>query len=147
MFPGAGEVLAGNGLVGLRGYFWQGGQVLSENAASAVAREAWKVALEAEVHTFRDETLRAMNAARPGHWIEDTEQVVKVAGERFGQRALEKLLPLRVQAGEDAFSPGGPRGVGEQGAAAGAAPDGGGARDRKAANVVAGRTRNLRARR
>jgi len=121
--------------------------VLSENAGGGVARETWKAAWEAEVQTFRDETLRAMNAARPGHWIADTEQVVKEAGERFGRRALEKLLPLRGQAGEDALSPGGPRGVGAQGAAAGAAPDGGGARDRKAADVVAGRTRNLRARR
>jgi hypothetical protein len=60
--------------------------VLSENAAGGVAREAWKAALEAEAQAFRDETLRAMNAARPGHCIEDTEQVVKEAGERFGQR-------------------------------------------------------------
>jgi hypothetical protein len=120
---------------------------MSEKATDDVTMAVWETALEAEVQAFRDETLRAMNAARPGHWIADTEQVVKEAGERFRQRALEKLLQLRVQAGEGAFSPGGPRGVGEQGAAAGAAPDGGGARNREAADVVAGRTRNLRARR
>jgi hypothetical protein len=102
---------------------------MSEKAADDVTFEAWRAALEAEVRAFEEETLRAMNAARRGHWIEDTEQVVKAAGERFRQRALEKLLQLRVQAGEGAFSPAGRRGVGEQGAAGGAAPDGGGARE------------------
>lgn len=120
---------------------------MSEKTAGEVMMEVWQAALEAEVRAFREESLRAMNAARPGHWIEDTEQVVKEAGERFRCRALEKLLQLRVRAGEGAFSPGGPRGVGEQGAAGGAAPDGGGARDGEAADVVAGRARNPRARR
>jgi hypothetical protein len=96
---------------------------MSEKAADDVTMAAWQAALEAGVRAFQEETLQAMNAARPGHWIEDTEQGVKEAGERLRRRALEKLLPLRVQAGEDAFSPGGARGVGPQGAAAGAAPD------------------------
>ena len=120
---------------------------MSEQTTDEVTMAVWKAVLEAEVQAFRDETLRAMNAARPGHWIEDTEQVVREAGARFSRRALEQLLQLRIQAGEGAFSPGGPRGVGEQRAAGGAAPDGGGARDREASAVVAGRTRNLRARR
>lgn len=120
---------------------------MSKQAADDVTMPVWNAALEAEVRAFEEETLRALNAARPGHWIEDTEQVVKAAGERFRRRALEQLLQLRVQAGEGAFSPAGPGDVGEQGAAGGAAPDGGGARDGEAADVVAGRARNLRARR
>jgi hypothetical protein len=96
---------------------------MSEKTTDDVMMAVWKAALEAEVQAFREETLQAMNAARPGHWIEDTEQVVREAGERFRRRALEKLLQLRVQAGEGVFSPGGPRGVGEQGAAGRAAPD------------------------
>jgi hypothetical protein len=119
---------------------------MREKTRDDVTMAVWEAALEAEVRVFQEETLRAMNAARPGHWIEDTEQVVKAAGERFRQRALEKLLQLRVRAGEGAFSPWGPRVVGEQGAAGGAAPDGGGARDGEAADLVAGRKRDLRAR-
>ena len=130
----------------MTGCFWHGGQATSEKSVEDVTIGAWKAALETEARVFQEETLRAMNAARPGHWIEDTEQVVKAAGERFRQRALEKLLQLRVRAGEGALSPGGPRGVGDPGAAGGGAPDGGGARDGEQAELVAGRQRDLRAR-
>jgi hypothetical protein len=78
-----------------------------------------------------------MNAAREGHWIADTEEVVRDAGERLRQRALEKLLQLRVQAGEGAFSPSGPAGgMAGQGAAGGGTPDGGGARAGSPPRVV-----------
>jgi hypothetical protein len=91
---------------------------MSEQRVDEVGLAAWQAALAAEVQAFQAETLRAVNVARPGHWMEDTEQVVKEAGERFRRRALEMLLQLRVQAGEGAFSPDGGRGVGEQGPAA-----------------------------
>jgi hypothetical protein len=66
IFPGAHKVLPGNGLVGLPGRFWHGGQATSENAAGGVAMKAWKAALEVAVQAFWDETLRVTDAARPG---------------------------------------------------------------------------------
>jgi hypothetical protein len=102
---------------------------MSAGSREPVTPEAWEQALAAEFAAFMAETRAAMNAAREGHWIADTEEVVRDAGERLRQRALEKLLQLRVQAGEGAFSPAGPPGgLARQGAAGGHAPDGGGAR-------------------
>jgi hypothetical protein len=72
------------------------------------------------IAAFLEETRAAMNAAREGHWIADTEEVVRDAGERLRQRALEELLQLRVPAGEGSFSPSAaPGGVAGQGAAGG----------------------------
>jgi len=99
--------------------------------------------LAAEFAAFMEETRAAMNAAREGHWIADTEEVVRDAGERLRQRALEKLLQLRVQAGEGAFSPAGPPGgVAGQGAAGGGTPDGGGARAGSPPRMVEKRRRH-----
>jgi hypothetical protein len=110
---------------------------MSAGASEAVTPEAWEQALAAEFAAFLEETRAAMNAAREGHWIADTEEVVRDAGARLRQRALEQLLQLRVQAGEGAFSPSGPAGrVAGQGVAGGGPPDGGGPRARSPARVV-----------
>ena len=101
-----------------------------------VTVEGWEQALEAEFRAFMEETRAAMNVAREGHWIADTEEVVRDAGERLRQRALEKLLQLRVQAGESSFFPSGSDGVAGQGAAGGGSPDGGGSGAGSSAGVV-----------
>jgi hypothetical protein len=102
---------------------------MSNGSSELVTPEAWEQALAAEFAAFLEETRAAMNAAREGHWIADTEEVVRDAGARLRQRALEKLLQLRLQAGEGAFSPSAaPGGVAGQGAAGGGTPDGGGPR-------------------
>jgi hypothetical protein len=119
---------------------------MSDGSQEPVGAEAWEQALEAEFRAFLEETRAAMNAAREGHWIADTEEVVRDAGARLRQRALEKLLELRVQAGEGAFSPAGPAGrVAGQGPAGDHAPDGGGPRAGSAARVVEKRGREPRA--
>jgi len=116
---------------------------MSDGSNEPVTPEAWEQALAAELAAFMQETRAAMNAAREGHWIADTEEVVRDAGERLRQRALEKLLQLRLQAGEGAFSPSGPAGrVAGQGAAGGGAPDGGGPRAGSPACVVEERRRD-----
>jgi hypothetical protein len=110
---------------------------MSDESSGPVTPEAWERALAAEFSAFMEETRAAMNAAREGQWITDTEEVVREAGERLRQRALEKLLQLRVQAGEGAFSPAGPAGgLDRQGAPGGGAPDGGGPRADLPARVV-----------
>lgn len=43
-----------------------------------------------------------MNAARKDRWIADSEEVLRQARVRLGQRADEKLLQLRIDAGQAA---------------------------------------------
>ena len=68
---------------------------------------AWAESLHAEYDAFLRQSLAAMQAARKGHWIADTAEHVRAAGEAFRRQALEKLLPAQVAAGQDSFSPSG----------------------------------------
>lgn len=110
---------------------------MGDRLEDAVTVAAWEQALESEYRAFLEETRAAMNAAREGHWIADTEEVVRDAGARFRERALEKLLQLRLQAGEGSFFPSRPEGLAGQGPAVGGAPDGGRPRAGSSAGVVA----------
>ncbi len=107
--------------------------------------EAWAESMHAEYEAFLRQSWAAMQAARKGHWIADTEEHVRQAGEAFRQQALEKLLQAKVAEGQGSFSPSAGRGVGEQGPAAGHPSDGGGARGSPAAGVAAARRRAGRA--
>ena len=106
---------------------------------------AWAESLHLEYDAFLRQSWAAMQAARKGHWIADTEEHVRAAGEAFRQKALEKLLQAQVAAGQGSFSPSAGRRLDEQGAADGHAPDGGGARRGAAAGVAAARRRAGRA--
>ena len=102
--------------------------------------EVWAQSLHTAYDAFLRQSWAALQAARRGHWIEDTEEHVRQAGAVFRRQALEKLLQLQVQAGQGAFSPSG-GGLAQQGPAAGDASDGGGPRGRRAAGVAAARRR------
>lgn len=94
----------------------------------AVAFEKWAAAMQGEFDDFLRKTWKTMNAARQGCWIADTEEVLLQARDRLGRRAYEKLLQLRIEAGQEAFSPSRPPpGLEKQGPQAGDAPDGAGA--------------------
>jgi hypothetical protein len=103
--------------------------------------EVWAEALRTEYDAFLRQSWAAMQAARKGHWIEDTEEVVRDAGEVFRQKALEKLLQMQVAAGQGSFSPSG-GGLGQQGSADSHAPDGGGARAGATAGMAPARRRH-----
>jgi hypothetical protein len=107
--------------------------------------EAWAEALHGEYNTFLRQSWAAMQAARRGHWIEDTEEHVREAGEAFRQKALEKLLQLQVEAEQKSFFPSAGHGVDEQGPANGHASDGGGACAGATSRVAAARRRAGRA--
>ena len=114
---------------------------MNDGSLEPVGQEAWEQAMREEWAVFMEQTRAAMNTACKGRWIADTEEVVRDAGARLRERTLEKLLQLRVQAAEGAFSPSaarrlGERRMGEQGTSAGRAPDGGRARANPAAGVV-----------
>lgn len=102
--------------------------------------EVWAESLRTAYDAFLRQSWAAMQAARLGHWIEDTEEHVRQAGEAFRQQALEKLLQRQVDAGQGSFSPSG-GGLGQQGPAAGDASDSGGARGGAPAGVAPARRR------
>jgi hypothetical protein len=99
--------------------------------------EAWAASLQAEYDAFLRQSWAAMQAARKGHWIEDTEEHVRQAGEAFRRKALEQLLQMQVEAEQKSFSPSARGAVDQQGSAARDAPDGGGARGGPAAGMAA----------
>jgi hypothetical protein len=100
----------------------------------------WAESLRTEYDAFLRQSWAAMQAARLGHWIEDTEEHVRQAGEAFRQKALEKLLQIQVDAGQGSFSPSG-SGLGQQGSATGDPSDGGGARGGPAPGMAPARRR------
>lgn len=92
--------------------------------SGSVEFEQWSEVMQGEFGAFLRRTWKAMNAARKGRWIADTEEVMVQARDRLGRCAYEKLLQLRIEAGEGAFSPERPgSGLEEQRPQAGNAPD------------------------
>ena len=62
--------------------------------------ERWSQAMQGEFDAFLLETWQAMNKARTGYWIADTEEVMRQARDRLGRHAYQKLLQLRLDLGE-----------------------------------------------
>jgi hypothetical protein len=86
-----------------------------------VSAEEIKRALAGDFDQFAQELADAMNAARAGRIIADTEEPVRDANAEFRQRAFPKALSL-LQAKQEAFSPSGHRAA-EQGQAGDDSPD------------------------
>jgi hypothetical protein len=86
-----------------------------------VTAEQIKQALSDDIDKLAQELADAMNAARAGRIIADTEEPVRDAHAEFRQRAYQKALSL-LQDKQEAFSPSA-QGAGEQGQADDDAPD------------------------
>ena len=86
-----------------------------------VSAEELNRALAADFDRLAEEVAEAMNAARDGRIIADSEEPVRDAHAEFRQRAYEKALSL-LQRKQEAFSPSAQRDV-EQGQAADNASD------------------------
>ncbi len=111
---------------------------MSKSQAEPVTFEVWAKAMQGAFDGFLQETWESMNGAREGHWIEDTEEVMRRARDRLGQVAYEKLLQLRLEQGEASFFPSVTQGgLAGQGAAKRDASHLGGARTGAASGVVA----------
>jgi hypothetical protein len=78
--------------------------------------------LAGEIHTLAAEMATAMNDARAGRIIADSEEPVRDAHGKFRQQAYEKVISL-LQAKQEAFSPSAQR-TPQQGGQAGDASDG-----------------------
>jgi hypothetical protein len=66
--------------------------------------EALKQAMSADVERLAQEVVEAMNAARDGSIIADTEELVRQAHGVFRERMYEKAIRL-LQDKQEAFSP------------------------------------------
>jgi len=80
-----------------------------------VSADELKQALAGEMEQLLKEVAGAMNGARAGRIIADSEEAVRDAHAVFRQRAFEKALSL-LQEKQEAFSPSAPR-TAEQGRA------------------------------
>jgi len=87
-----------------------------------VTAEELKVALAGDIDRLAEEMAAAMNAAKAGRIIADSEEPVRDAHAEFRQKAFEQALRL-LQDKQEAFSPSAPRPE-EQGQADHDAPDG-----------------------
>lgn len=86
-----------------------------------VTAEELKVALAADIDRLAEKMAAAMNAAKAGHIIADSEEPVRDAHAEFRQKAFEQALGL-LQDKQEAFSPSGQESA-EQGQADHDAPD------------------------
>jgi hypothetical protein len=68
-----------------------------------ITKEQLKERLGVDVETLMDEVVEAMNQARAGHIIDDSEELVRAAAGEFRRRLFEKALELRGN--REAFSP------------------------------------------
>lgn len=72
-----------------------------------ITKEHLKALLAEDFETVLEEVVQAMNQARPGHIIDDSEELVRQAAGEFRRRLFEKALELRGN--REAFSPCAPR--------------------------------------
>jgi len=86
-----------------------------------VTAEELKVALAGDIDRLAEKIAAAMNAAKAGHIIADSEEPVRDAHAEFRQKAFEQALRL-LQDKQEAFPPSGQR-LEEQGQAGHDAPD------------------------
>ena len=69
----------------------------------ALRRRSQRSRMSEDVETMLEEVVAAMNQARPGHIIDDSEELVRAAAGEFRRRLFEKALELRGDS--EAFSP------------------------------------------
>jgi len=70
-----------------------------------VSTQQLEKALRGEIKTLIAEVVEAVNQARPGRIIPDSEEPVRQATALFRQRLFERALQLRQKQDEQAFSP------------------------------------------
>ena len=68
-----------------------------------ITKKQLKALLREDIETVLEEVVEAMNQARPGSIIDDSEELVRVAAGQFRQRLFQKALELRSRC--EAFSP------------------------------------------
>ena len=72
-----------------------------------VSPEKLKTQLHGMVDGLAEQIMEAMNAARPGSLINDTEEPVRQAGHEFLRAAFQVALQQKIDAAGASFSPSG----------------------------------------
>jgi hypothetical protein len=72
---------------------------------SKITKKQLKQTLSVDIERLLDEVVEAMNTAKPGSIIDDSEEPVRDAAGQFRRMLFEKALELRCQS--EAFSPSG----------------------------------------
>lgn len=75
------------------------------NSLPQVSPEKLKTQLHGMVEGLAEQIMEAMNTARPGSLIDDTEEPVRQAGHEFIRAAFEAALQQKIDAVEASFSP------------------------------------------
>jgi hypothetical protein len=70
-----------------------------------ITKEQLKQALSVDVERLLDDVVEAVNSAKPGSIIDDSEEAVRDAAGQFRRMLFQKALELRGQS--EAFSPSG----------------------------------------
>ena len=71
----------------------------------SITKEQLKQALSVDMDRLLDDVVEAVNSAKPGSIIDDSEEPVRDAAGEFRRTLFEKALELRGQS--EAFSPSG----------------------------------------
>ena len=85
----------------------------------SIAAEKLKSQLHGMVDSFAEEMVGIVNQARDGYLIDDSEELVRIAGKEFLRRAYEATLQQKIDASEASFPPSGDCGGGSGDATAG----------------------------
>jgi len=80
-------------------------------------REAFRQMVRVAFEQAMDRVVEAVDQARSGHLIRDSEEPAREALEEFRRVAYETAVQMKVDAAEAAFSPKGPGGAASVGAA------------------------------
>ncbi|MHC4464735.1 MAG: hypothetical protein ACYS30_25390 [Planctomycetota bacterium] len=72
---------------------------------SKITKKQLKQTLSVDIERLLDDVVKAMNTAKPGSIIDDSEEHVRDAAGQFRRMLFEKALELRGQS--EAFSPSG----------------------------------------
>ncbi len=73
--------------------------------SNELSKEQLRQALSEDFERLLDEVVKAVNEAKPGHIIDDSEEPVRDAAGQFRQKLFAKAVELRSQ--REAFSPSG----------------------------------------
>jgi hypothetical protein len=76
-----------------------------KNKDLQISKDELLQAIQEDVEQVAHETVKALNEARDGYIIPDSEDIVRDALAEFRKRVYQKAIALKTQAAQAAFSP------------------------------------------
>jgi hypothetical protein len=78
---------------------------MDETKLPEIEAEKLRESLEKDIQACIDEVTGAINAARTGAIIDDSEEPVRIATAKLRQKIFQKALQMKTDAAQAAFSP------------------------------------------